>query len=57
MINKAVELYRKYKEIINYLIVGGCIALFAAHRWGAHKEFEQLHGLGYVFIAKLHKVV
>ena len=27
MINKAVELYRKYKEIINYLIVGGCTTL------------------------------
>lgn len=27
MIKKAVEIYRKYKEIINYLIVGGCTTL------------------------------
>ena len=27
MINKATVLYRKYREIINYLIVGGCTTL------------------------------
>ena len=37
--NKLLELYKKYKEIINYIVVGGMTTLV---RWGTTPLFEEL---------------
>ncbi|MBQ6546670.1 MAG: GtrA family protein [Bacilli bacterium] len=48
MINRITELYKKYKEIINYVIVGGCttvvsIASFYIVRFFILTKDNQLH--------------
>ena len=37
--NKVLELYKKYREIINYIVVGGMTTLV---RWGTTPLFEEL---------------